>query len=164
MIYLHDSPVRFHGALHSANCLVDSRWVVKLADFGLREFKRGAEEPGVKDPAKVREKCYSKSNQPQKKNSKRFLLKQICCIKLPRFCVYVNHLFQIINHWELKKVMFILLELFFMSFTVDMVLLEQQNCHILKSLIKLFIIQDFSLSGKNKRCSFKRVVMSAMRF
>ncbi|EFA09532.2 Guanylate cyclase 32E-like Protein [Tribolium castaneum] len=58
MIYLHDSPVRFHGALHSANCLVDSRWVVKLADFGLREFKKGAEEPGVKDPAKVREKCY----------------------------------------------------------------------------------------------------------
>lgn len=59
MIYLHDSPVRFHGALHSANCLVDSRWVVKLADFGLREFKRGAEQPGIKDPAKVREKCYS---------------------------------------------------------------------------------------------------------
>ncbi|KAH0808525.1 hypothetical protein GEV33_014265 [Tenebrio molitor] len=59
MIYLHDSPVRFHGALHSANCLVDSRWVVKLADFGLREFKRGAEQPGIKDPAKVREKCYN---------------------------------------------------------------------------------------------------------
>ena len=64
MIYLHDSPIRFHGALHAANCLVDSRWVVKLADFGLREFKRGAEEPGVKDPAKVREKCYSEFTHP----------------------------------------------------------------------------------------------------
>ncbi|XP_046736974.1 guanylate cyclase 32E [Diprion similis] len=43
MIYLHESPVRFHGALSTSNCLVDSRWVVKLADFGLREFKRNAE-------------------------------------------------------------------------------------------------------------------------
>lgn len=60
MIYLHDSPVRFHGALHTANCLVDSRWVVKIADFGLREFKRGAEDPALKDPLKIREKCWSK--------------------------------------------------------------------------------------------------------
>ncbi|XP_063226249.1 guanylate cyclase 32E isoform X2 [Bacillus rossius redtenbacheri] len=45
MLYLHDSPVRFHGSLKTSNCLVDSRWVVKLADFGLHEFKRadGAE-------------------------------------------------------------------------------------------------------------------------
>ncbi|KAJ8947977.1 hypothetical protein NQ318_021078 [Aromia moschata] len=51
-------PVRFHGALHTANCLVDSRWVVKLSDFGLREFKKGAEDLSLKDPAKIREKCY----------------------------------------------------------------------------------------------------------
>lgn len=57
MIYLHDSPVRFHGSLHTGNCLVDSRWVVKIADFGLREFKRGAEDPTLKDPAKALEKC-----------------------------------------------------------------------------------------------------------
>ncbi|XP_012260738.2 guanylate cyclase 32E isoform X3 [Athalia rosae] len=43
MIYLHESPIRFHGALSTSNCLVDSRWVVKLTDFGLREFKRDAE-------------------------------------------------------------------------------------------------------------------------
>lgn len=61
MIYLHDSPIRFHGALKTANCLVDSRWVVKLADFGLREFKKGAEDYSLKDPAKLRDKCYSKS-------------------------------------------------------------------------------------------------------
>ncbi|KAJ8909843.1 hypothetical protein NQ315_002849 [Exocentrus adspersus] len=59
MIYLHDSPVRFHGALHTGNCLVDSRWVVKVADFGLREFKKGAEDYWLKDTAKIREKCYS---------------------------------------------------------------------------------------------------------
>ncbi|XP_065155989.1 guanylate cyclase 32E isoform X2 [Atheta coriaria] len=57
MIYLHDSPVRFHGALHTANCLVDSRWVVKLADFGLREFKRGAEDHSLKDSSRILEKC-----------------------------------------------------------------------------------------------------------
>lgn len=58
MIYLHESPIRYHGALHTGNCLVDSRWVVKLADFGLREFKKGAEEPCLKDSNKIREKCY----------------------------------------------------------------------------------------------------------
>lgn len=68
MIYLHDSPVRFHGALNTSNCLVDSRWVVKLADFGLKEFKRGAEEIGIKDPTVIREKCYSKliNGKPEK--------------------------------------------------------------------------------------------------
>jgi len=40
MNYLHDSPVRVHGNLKSSNCLVDSRWVVKLADFGLLDFKK----------------------------------------------------------------------------------------------------------------------------
>lgn len=44
MLYLHDSPLRYHGNLKASNCLVDSRWVVKLADFGLSEFKRDAEE------------------------------------------------------------------------------------------------------------------------
>ncbi|RZF40474.1 hypothetical protein LSTR_LSTR000353 [Laodelphax striatellus] len=44
LVYLHDSPLHWHGNLKASNCLVDSRWVVKLADFGLGEFKAGAED------------------------------------------------------------------------------------------------------------------------
>ncbi|KAK2576984.1 hypothetical protein KPH14_011947 [Odynerus spinipes] len=54
MIYLHESVIKYHGSLSTSNCLVDSRWVVKLADFGLREFKRDAEC----DPSDVMKKYH----------------------------------------------------------------------------------------------------------
>lgn len=34
LLYLHSSPIGFHGRLKSSNCLVSSRFVVKLADYG----------------------------------------------------------------------------------------------------------------------------------
>lgn len=43
MIFLHESIMKYHGSLSTSNCLVDSRWVVKLADFGFHEFKRDAD-------------------------------------------------------------------------------------------------------------------------
>jgi serine/threonine protein kinase len=43
MTYLHESPIGSHGNLKSSNALVDSRWVVKIADFGLHELKANCE-------------------------------------------------------------------------------------------------------------------------
>jgi len=39
LIYLHDSEIISHGNLRTGNCLVDSRWVLQISDFGLNEFK-----------------------------------------------------------------------------------------------------------------------------
>jgi hypothetical protein len=38
MIYIQESPLRFHANLKTSNCLVDSRWVLKISDFGLQDF------------------------------------------------------------------------------------------------------------------------------
>lgn len=47
MIYLHDSDIISHGNLKSSNCLVDSRWVLQITDYGLHEFKAGQEYPQI---------------------------------------------------------------------------------------------------------------------
>ncbi|XP_041356301.1 atrial natriuretic peptide receptor 1-like [Gigantopelta aegis] len=39
MAYLHNSDIRSHGNLKSTNCVVDSRFVVKVTDFGLHYFR-----------------------------------------------------------------------------------------------------------------------------
>ncbi|XP_055899880.1 atrial natriuretic peptide receptor 1-like isoform X2 [Biomphalaria glabrata] len=39
--YLHTSELGQHGHLKTSNCVVDSRWVAKLTDFGLQRFKKG---------------------------------------------------------------------------------------------------------------------------
>ena len=52
MRYLHHSQIKFHGNLKSRNCVVDSRWVLKLTDFGLyglylnQNFSRGLDYSG----------------------------------------------------------------------------------------------------------------------
>lgn len=39
MMVLHNSPVQVHGRLKSSNCLIDSRWVCKIGDWGLSELR-----------------------------------------------------------------------------------------------------------------------------
>ncbi|CAK1595787.1 unnamed protein product [Parnassius mnemosyne] len=39
LTYLHDSPLVSHGNLTSSNCLVNSDWVLQIADYGLHTLK-----------------------------------------------------------------------------------------------------------------------------
>lgn len=38
MRYLHNSTVKCHGRLNSRNCIIDSRWVLKITDYALPAF------------------------------------------------------------------------------------------------------------------------------
>ncbi|GLV34372.1 uncharacterized protein CBL_00299 [Carabus blaptoides fortunei] len=40
MTYLHQSEMKSHGSLSSTNCVVDSRFVLKITDFGLHFFNK----------------------------------------------------------------------------------------------------------------------------
>ncbi|XP_052786459.1 atrial natriuretic peptide receptor 1-like isoform X4 [Mya arenaria] len=44
MTYLQSTEVKSHGALKSTNCVVDSRFVLKLTDFGLHDLRGHDEE------------------------------------------------------------------------------------------------------------------------
>ena len=39
MVHLHKSTFQSHGYLSSANCHVDSRWVLKISGFALHAFR-----------------------------------------------------------------------------------------------------------------------------
>jgi serine/threonine protein kinase len=43
MAYLHSSDIKSHGKLKSSNCVVDSRFVLKITDFGLHNLRGRAE-------------------------------------------------------------------------------------------------------------------------
>ena len=44
MAYIHNTEVKSHGHLKSSNCVVDSRFVVKVTDFGLHYFRDKEDE------------------------------------------------------------------------------------------------------------------------
>ena len=39
MQYLHSSQIETHGYLNSNNCVIDSRWLLKVTNFGLNKFR-----------------------------------------------------------------------------------------------------------------------------
>ncbi|XP_064641678.1 speract receptor-like isoform X2 [Lineus longissimus] len=51
---IHESEIHFHGRLKSSNCLIDSRWVLKLTDFGLSHFRSGEDKKEDGDYAHFR--------------------------------------------------------------------------------------------------------------
>ena len=53
---LHASPVQVHGHLTSFKCLIDSRWVCKVADYGLHLLKSGQSLQDVGEHAKFKSK------------------------------------------------------------------------------------------------------------
>lgn len=47
MHYLHKSYFKYHGNLKSSNCLIDSRFLVKLTDYGLTKLRQGTRTDSV---------------------------------------------------------------------------------------------------------------------
>ncbi|KAL8204149.1 UNVERIFIED_CONTAM: Nitrogen permease regulator 2 [Gekko kuhli] len=46
MAFLHSSIIGHHGSLKSSNCVVDSRFVLKITDYGLASFRQSSEGEG----------------------------------------------------------------------------------------------------------------------
>ncbi|XP_065065708.1 uncharacterized protein LOC135691687 [Rhopilema esculentum] len=44
LLYLSSTEIKTHGNLKSSNCVIDSRWMLKLTDFGLYHFKVGQDD------------------------------------------------------------------------------------------------------------------------
>ena len=55
LYFLHCSCLKYHGRLKSSNCLVDSRWVLKITDYGMTRFFDNT------DFSKMEENQYYKS-------------------------------------------------------------------------------------------------------
>ncbi|XP_064634469.1 atrial natriuretic peptide receptor 1-like [Lineus longissimus] len=47
--YLHSSFLKSHGNLKSSNCVMDSRWMLKITDYGLQRLKVGQREDELGD-------------------------------------------------------------------------------------------------------------------
>uniref|UniRef100_A0A182JDJ6 Guanylate cyclase n=1 Tax=Anopheles atroparvus TaxID=41427 RepID=A0A182JDJ6_ANOAO len=51
MAFLHSTDLHSHGSLKSSNCVVDSRFVLKITDFGLHQLRRNCEDTDVESYA-----------------------------------------------------------------------------------------------------------------
>ncbi|XP_028406590.1 atrial natriuretic peptide receptor 2-like [Dendronephthya gigantea] len=58
MTFLHSTDIKVHGNLKSSNCLVDSRWQLKITDYGLPTFKSKQLKPYSCEHAKYRDMLW----------------------------------------------------------------------------------------------------------
>jgi tRNA A-37 threonylcarbamoyl transferase component Bud32 len=56
MTHLHKTDLHFHGNLKSSNCVVTSRWVLQITDYGLHELRAAAEKDSIGDHELYRSK------------------------------------------------------------------------------------------------------------
>ncbi|XP_076366597.1 atrial natriuretic peptide receptor 1-like isoform X3 [Tachypleus tridentatus] len=59
MAYLHNSEIRSHGNLKSSNCVVDSRFVLKITDIGLHALRTSDENENGESYAYWRKKLWT---------------------------------------------------------------------------------------------------------
>ena len=57
MSYLQSTDIKSHGDLKSSNCMVDNRWVLKIADYGLPTFRDKQAKIYPSEHAYYRGKC-----------------------------------------------------------------------------------------------------------
>lgn len=58
LLYLHSSPIEFHGRLKSSNCLVSSRFIVKLSDYGLSSLRTQLDEEEIDEELLMRRQLW----------------------------------------------------------------------------------------------------------
>ena len=78
MEYLHSSAIISHGRLKSSNCLVDGRWMLMVADWGLSHFRN---KPEMTD-AQYQGNCFCFSFCQPKKNHQHNLYKKHCKLEI----------------------------------------------------------------------------------
>lgn len=59
MIFIHNSPLGCHGNLKSSNCVVTSRWVLQVTDFGLHDLRHSAENDSIGEHQYFRSKLFT---------------------------------------------------------------------------------------------------------
>ncbi len=60
MQHIHNSPIGSHGNLKSSNCVVDSRFICKITDFGLPTLRSNTNK-GLPSPGVIKDITFYKS-------------------------------------------------------------------------------------------------------
>lgn len=62
-MFIHNSPLGYHGNLRSTKCLIDGRFVLRISGFGLHHFRKtdSAAAPEKKSRSKYFQgtECYT---------------------------------------------------------------------------------------------------------